>query len=571
AENDEEDSLHAGAEICLTEPVEPRELVTVVRVLLRLHSTERGLLESEARWRSFVESNIVGVLIVENGRIVEANEAFLRMVGYTQEDLRTQNITWQTITPPEGHELSLRALEELRRTGSAAPFEKQYIRKDGGRVWVTIGCVAIDETLTRWMCFVLDISERKRAEEERELAFVREHHARTVAEQATRLKDEFLANLSHELRTPMNAIVGWAHLLRTGKLDEAQKVRAFEAIERAARSQAQLIEDLLDVSRIVSGKLRLTIQTLDLAPLLNAWVENQRLAAQAKGVTLQVQLPGVPVMINGDANRLQQVVWNLLSNAIKFTPSGGRVTVKLERVGDNAEITVADTGEGISPDFLPYVFDRFRQADGTSTRRHSGLGLGLAIVRHVTELHGGSVRAHSEGEGRGATFVLTIPLSRAELANERARSALVPPESRRSAGNTVRVLVVDDHEETREVLAAILERNGFIYRVASCASDALMLLDAWRPDVVVSDISMPGMDGYEFARRLRERSREMGGEVPALALTAFARGEDQAAALKHGYQAHIAKPVNPDDLVRAILSLAERAHTHRLDSSTRGH
>ena len=554
--HDQITGLEGGAEIYLTEPIEPVELTTVVKVLLRLHSTERGLVQSEARWRSFVDSNIIGVVICRMDRVIEANDSFLRLIGYTQADLADPGIFWPAITAPESLERSRSANIELRRRGNIAPFEKEYIRKDGTRVWAMVGAAAIAETDDRWMAFIMDISDRKHAAVEREAAYQREHAARTQAEEATRLKDEFLANLSHELRTPMNAIIGWTHLLKSGRLDDAQRQRAMESIDRGARSQAKLIEDLLDVSRIVSGKLSLTLTPVDLRAVLSAALDSQRPAAQAKNIRLDM-VSAADCAVMGDVGRLQQVFLNILSNALKFTPAGGQVSVTLESTPDSARVTIADSGEGIAPEFLPYVFDRFRQADGTSTRNHMGLGLGLAIVKHVAEVHGGNVVAKSEGQGKGAAFIVTLPLAgeiegqpRGPLADRMPGSPQVP-----QTALGIRVLVVEDDIETRDILAAILERAGFSYRVATRASEALTVLDDWQPDVILSDIGMPDMDGYDFARQLRARPAAQGGHIPALALSAFARAEDRELALRSGYQAHIAKPVDPADLVKAIATL----------------
>ena len=463
--------LEGGAEIYLTEPVEPIELTTVVKVLLRLHSTERGLVQSEARWRGFVDSNIIGVAICRLDRIVEANDAFLRLIGYTQQDLADPGLTWPGITAPESLERSKAASLELRKRGNIAPFEKQYIRKDGTRAWAMVGAAAISESDDRWMSFIMDISDRKHAAVEREAAYQREHAARTQAEEATRLKDEFLANLSHELRTPMNAIIGWTHLLKSGRLDDAQRQRAMESIDRGARSQAKLIEDLLDVSRIVSGKLSLTITPVDLRAVLNAALDSQRPAAQAKNIRLEMGSAAPDCAVMGDVGRLQQVFLNILSNALKFTPAGGQVNVTLESTTDCACVSIADSGEGIAAEFLPYVFDRFRQADGTSTRNHMGLGLGLAIVKHVVEMHAGTVVARSEGTEKGATFIVTLPLAgevegqpRGPIAN-RMPGSHVP-----TTALGIRVLIVEDDIETRDILAAILERAGFSYRVATRAN-----------------------------------------------------------------------------------------------------
>jgi len=552
--------LEGGAEIYLTEPVEALELSTVVKVLLRLHSTERGLVQSEARWHSFVDSNIIGVVICRADRIIEANDAFLKLVGYTQEELTNPGITWRQLTAPESLEKSEAAAGELRSRGNIAPFEKQYLRKDGTRVWAMVGAAMIIDTEDRWMSFVLDISDRKHAAVEREAAFTREHAARRQAEEATRLKDEFLANLSHELRTPMNAIIGWTHLLKTGRLDDSQRQRAMESIDRGARSQAKLIEDLLDVSRIVSGKLNLALVPVDVRAVLEAALESQRPAAQAKNVKLDWASPPPEIAVEGDVGRLQQVFLNILSNAVKFTPGGGEIRATLDRTADEARIIIEDTGEGISAEFLPYVFDRFRQADGTSTRNHTGLGLGLAIVKHVVEMHGGSVRADSAGSGKGSTFTVSLPLP--ESLEGRPRGPIadrMPGTYAAQGGLGVRVLVIEDDSETRDMLAAMLDRGGFSYRVATRASEALSVLDDWLPDVIVSDIGMPDMDGYEFVRLLRARPAAQGGEIPALALSAFARTEDRELALRNGYQAHVAKPVEPADLVKAITALTGKS------------
>jgi signal transduction histidine kinase len=387
-------------------------------------------------------------------------------------------------------------------------------------------------------------------------ALEKERAARAQAEEATRLKDEFLANLSHELRTPMNIIIGWAHLLRAGPLNEQQKLRAAESIERAARSQAQLIEDLLDVSRIVTGKFRLKMQDVDVGSVLRMAVESLRLVAHAKQVVLTFAQPGTAAMVRGDADRLQQVFWNLLSNAVKFTPAGGCVDAQLEQTGDHIRIKIVDTGVGIAREFLPYVFDRFRQADSTSTRQHTGMGLGLAIVRHVVELHGGKVHADSPGENMGSTFTVTLPM-RAAASAENSGDGTAEDEMEPAASGT-RVLLIEDDPDAREVAVAGLEKAGFELRSAGSAREALAILDVWQPDVVVSDIGMPGMDGYEFIRELRSRGPSRGGHVPALALTAFARLEDVARARANGYDGHISKPVNPKDLAATIVELRRR-------------
>ena len=403
--------------------------------------------------------------------------------------------------------------------------------------------------------------ERKRLEEQLR------RRAEQLAE-ANRLKDEFLATLSHELRTPLTSILGWAKLMRTESFDPQLSARALEIIERSAVAQSQLINDLLDVSRIITGKLRLVAQPVELAPIIAATVDSLRPTADARGVQLEVSLDAeTNGQVSGDADRLQQVIWNLLSNAIKFTPKAGSVRVGLRRSGSHAEITVSDTGQGISPEFLPYIFDRFRQADGSITREHGGLGLGLAIVRHLVELHGGTIRAESEGLERGSTFRVSLPLmalrsgADGRLASREATGASdgVVANKRENLLAGLRVLVVDDDADTRALLVTTLEQSG-AESVASAASahDALGALRRFAPDILVSDIGMPVVDGYELIRRIRARSPEEGGRVPAAALTAYAAPDDRQRALDAGYDLHISKPVEPSELVAAVARLAGR-------------
>jgi PAS domain S-box-containing protein len=558
-DEDQKNGLKGGADIYLTEPLEPKELETVVNVLLRLRRTEAGLAENEKRWQRLVDANVVGVVVVEDNRITEANELFLSMLGYTREELQQGRITIQSITPPEQLEATEQLLADVVEHGSCAPFEKEYVRKNGLRVNVVVGGAVLDRRRRRWMMLVLDMSEHKRMEMEREQALARERTAREQAEEATRLKDEFLANLSHELRTPMNIIIGWGHLLRHGALDEGQRRRAAEAIERAARSQAQLIEDLLDVSRIVTGKFRLTMQDVEVGPVLKQAVESIRLVAHAKQVVLTLSQKAGDAKVTGDPDRLQQVFWNLLSNAVKFTSGGGCVDVRLDRSETHVRITVTDTGIGIAREFLPYVFDRFRQADSTSARRHAGMGLGLAIVRHAVELHGGSVHADSPGENAGTTFTVLLPLLTYSSAADGGRPEDTDPlEIAHTPHRPTRVLLIEDDADAREVAAAGLEGAGFELRAVSTGREALEILEHWPADVVVSDIGMPGMDGYEFIRQLRARPPERGGRVAALALTAFARLDDSARARSSGYQGHLSKPISPQDLAVAIASLKRR-------------
>jgi signal transduction histidine kinase len=407
-----------------------------------------------------------------------------------------------------------------------------------------------------------EIAVRHWAEEERARLLLREQELRRQAEDANRMKDEFLATLSHELRTPLNAMLGWAQVLRLGKLDSEAAARALETIERNARAQAQLIADLLDVSRIITGKLRLDLQPVELPRIIEATLESVRPGADAKGVHLDISLDRLTSPVLGDSDRLQQVVWNLLSNAIKFTPAGGKVMVHLRETAGSAEIRVADTGAGIRQDFLPYVFDRFRQAESTITRSHGGLGLGLSIVRHLVELHGGSVAVHSEGEGKGAAFTVRLPVRQA--TSESAESLDETLDTKVRVWSTkgllagVRVLVVEDEDDTRDLLAISLEQCGAEVTAVSSAADALASLDQRPPDVLVSDLAMPDEDGFSMIRKIRAREPGKGGNVPAAALTAYARTEDRVRALAAGFQRHLPKPIDPSDLIAAVASLAGR-------------
>jgi CheY-like chemotaxis protein len=374
---------------------------------------------------------------------------------------------------------------------------------------------------------------------------------RAKAEAANRIKDEFLAVLSHELRSPLNPILGWTKLLRTGRLDATKTQQALETIERNAKLQAQLIEDLLDVSRILQGKMTLNVAPVNLAATIEAALETVRLAAEAKHIQIQTTFNPISGTVSGDTNRLQQVVWNLLSNAVKFTPSGGRIEVQLAQVGTYAQIQVKDTGKGINPDFLPYVFDYFRQEDGTTTRQFGGLGLGLAIVRHFTELHGGTVQADSPGQNLGAIFTIRLPLNIVEP--EPSCDHRHPESATDLAG--VHVLVVDDDADMRELAAFTLMQSGAEVTTAASAAQALTLLNQSVPDLLLCDIGMPEMDGYSLIQQIRTWSPEQGGTIPAIALTAYAGEINQQQALAAGFQMHISKPVEPEELVKAIARL----------------
>jgi signal transduction histidine kinase/CheY-like chemotaxis protein len=396
--------------------------------------------------------------------------------------------------------------------------------------------------------------------------------ARIAAETANRLKDEFLATISHELRTPLNAILGWARLLRGGKLEEEKREQAIEIVERNALSQQQIIEDILDVSRIITGKLRMEVAPVELAAVIEAAIDSIKPSAAAKGVRLQPVIRSGSNLVLGDANRLQQVAWNLLSNAVKFTPRGGRVQITLERADSHAEITVRDTGKGISKEFLPYVFERFLQADSSSTRQYGGLGLGLAIVRHLTELNGGTVTASSPGENQGATFVVRLPLAiiheKESVWAQRERRV---PEGSEPVGTArynvdlagIRVLAVDDEADARDLLTIVLSQHSATVKVVPTVQEAMQAIAEWKPHVIISDIGMSEEDGYALIRKVRALPREQGGRTPAAALTAYARSEDRLKALSAGYQTHVTKPVDPAELVAVVASLAGRVRGER--------
>ena len=381
-----------------------------------------------------------------------------------------------------------------------------------------------------------------------------EHAARAQAETASSLKDEFLSTASHELRTPLNAILGWARLLSSGALEPSAYARAFETIERNARAQVQLIEDILDGSRIITGKLRLEMRSLDMTEVVQAAVDAIKPAAAAKNIRIDLRIDPEATRIYGDADRLQQVIWNLVNNAIKFTDKGGSVAVDLWRLDTSIALSVSDNGKGISPDFLPYIFERFRQADGSNTRRYGGLGLGLALARHLVEAHGGTVRAESAGEGQGATFTVLLPVQavyvRDPHSDHPSRSALEPVQTTVSLAG-VTALITDDEPDARELVATVLEASGARVFAASTAAEALELLATETIDVLISDVGMPDVDGYELLKQVRG----LGGNaarVPAIALTAYARELDRNRALQAGFDAHVAKPVAPAVLLRAV-------------------
>jgi signal transduction histidine kinase/ActR/RegA family two-component response regulator len=430
-----------------------------------------------------------------------------------------------------------------------------------------IAPVIVDDAVIGTVSMIDDVTERVERENRLVELLLKEQALRAEAESANRAKDEFLAIVSHELRTPLNAILGWVQILRSGKFDNEASAHALETIERSAKAQTRLIDDILDASRIINGKLHLDLRPVDLASIVEAAIDTVRPAADTKSIQIETDLGSWVGPVSGDPSRLQQIIWNLLYNAIKFTPPRGLVQIRLRLIDSQVEFTVTDTGQGIKPEFLPHVFDRFRQADSSTTRKQGGLGLGLAIVRQLVEMHSGTVFANSEGEGRGATFTVRLPLiavhgSDEPVVTKPAEATDVrPPKVKGNATDlprleNLRVLVVDDESDTREILTIILTQCGAELRAASNASDALESLKRWRPDVLVSDVGMPGEDGYLLISRVRALRPEDGGRTPAVALTGYAGPEARLRLLSAGYNMHVTKPVELSELVMVVASLA---------------
>lgn len=520
---------------------------------------EEDLRQREMQLRCLVDANIIGIIFATLDRITEANDAFLDMVGYTREELVAGEIYRQKITPPEYADLDQQGLEDLLSFGVCTPFEKEYIRKDGSRVPILIGGALVQREPMSWVCFILDLTQMKQLEKT----------LRQQAEelqQANRLKDEFLAILSHELRSPLNPILGWSTLLKTRKFNEAATIRGLETIERNARLQIQLIDDLLDVSRIIRGKLSLIFTPVNLVSVIDAAWETVQLTAEDKSIQIHKQLESNVGQVLGDFYRLQQVVGNLLSNAIKFSSSDSCIEVGLSVMSEEdslpnyAQITVRDRGLGISPEFLPYVFESFQQADSSTTRKYGGLGLGLAIVRHLVELHGGTVAANSLGEGQGATFIVRLPLMRKEEIKDEKKLRAESEKLNYSLLSGVQLLIVDDDADTLEFVRLLLEPYGAIAILATSATEALGVLTKSRPDILISDLGMPQMDGYSLIRLIRAMSPEEGGEILAIALTAYTGEIVQQQVLAAGFQKHIPKPVEATTLLTSIVDLLEQRH-----------
>jgi PAS domain S-box-containing protein len=526
--------------------------------------TERKRAEEELRVSQAQLTNMIGsamdaiITIDANQRVMIFNAAAEKMFCCPAHDAIGHSI--DRFIPERfhaAHRGHIRAFEETGVTDrSMGALGALFgFRADGHEFPIEASISQIEVKGEKLFTVILrDITERKRAEHEHEQLLSSAHAARTEAELANRTKDEFLATVSHELRTPLNAMVGWARMLRAGKLDENKVNHAIEIIDRNAKAQAKLIEDILDVSRIVAGKVRLDPLPVELRQIIEAAVDSIRPAADSKQVQLKLDLDSAMGMVSGDAARLQQVVWNLLSNAIKFTPNDGQVEIQLKEIGANVQISVSDTGEGIMAEFLPHIFDRFRQADSSTTRKHSGLGLGLAIVRHLVELHHGTVDAYSAGERQGARFTVTLPIMRVHMKEPVEHYGLGDSERKQSkvALNGLRILYVEDDVDSRQALAAVLMQYDAEVRTVATVHEALGLLTNWRPDLLISDIGLPDEDGYDLIRKVRARQPEDGGTIPAIALTGYAGVSEHELALSAGYQKYLVKPIKPENLAEII-------------------
>ncbi|HEY9623953.1 MAG TPA: PAS domain S-box protein [Crinalium sp.] len=514
---------------------------------------EQSLRESEWRFRRVMESNMIGMgFWTLAGEITEANDALLHLIGYTREEFLAEKPCWRDLTPSEYVELDEQALEQIRQTGVCIPYEKEYLRKDGSRVSVLCGSAAFHKTAENGVFFLLDLSDRKQVEKERDRLLQLERAARAEAEAANRVKDEFLMVLSHELRTPLNPILGWTKLLKTRQFAPGMVTHALDTIERNAQQQAQLVEDLLDVSRILQGKLTLNCCPVHLVEVIQGAIASVQLSAQAKAIAIEAHLDPTVLPVLGNQERLQQIVWNLLSNAVKFTPNGGQVDVSLTSMGKCAQIQVVDTGKGIEASFLPYVFDYFRQADGSTTRTFGGLGLGLAISRHLVELHGGTIEAASEGLGKGAIFTLRLPIPPEDPAPLPNCSTPMSPEG---VLNKKRVLLAAAKDDTRDLIAVVLEHAGAVVVPAASIHAVLEELARSQPDLLIGAIALLRENNYELPQQLRLWSQEFGEAIPVVALATYSNELDPQEALTNGLQHVLLESMEPDGLVGAIAQL----------------
>ena len=532
----------------------------MTQALERLSTTLRDLQVTEETIRlllSAVQQSKDSIIITTakldppHPKIVFVNPAFHQMTGYTSEE-----VLGKTPRLLQGPRTDRTLLDDLRQhLSDGMPFHGEAInyRKDGTEFYIEWHITPIrnvNHTITHFVAIQRDITARKLMEQERDRLLQQEQATRAEAEAANRIKDEFLAMLSHELRTPLTPILGWSRLLQTNKLSKAKLQEALATIEQHAKRQTQLVDDLLDLSRIIRGKLALNLTCVTLVAPIAAALETVRLAAEAKSIHIKTMLDVTAGQVMGDAGRLQQVFWNLFANAIKFTPSGGYIKVELERVDGYAQIIVSDTGQGISAEFLPFVFDRFRQEDSSITRRFGGLGLGLAISRQIVEAHGGTLTAESPGVGQGAIFTVRLPLM---TASQQTNSHSEQIEASVDLSG-IKVLLVEDDPGTQEFVTFVLEQHQADVTATSSAQEALEALARSKPDLLVLDIGMPGVDGYTLMRQIRSMMPQ-GGQIPAIALTAYAGEQDQQQALAAGFQMHVPKPIEPEELVAVVARL----------------
>jgi len=521
---------------------------------------EEDLRQSEERYRTVFESMNDGFCVIEmlfddqnqpiDYRFLEINPVFEQQTGLKQAKGKTVR---QLLPQLEDHWFEIYG--QVALTGESIRFEEG---SDVMSRWFDVSAFRIEPPESRKVALLFkDISERKQVERERDRLFEQEQATRAEAERANRIKDEFLAVLSHELRSPLNPILGWTKLLQTRNFDQARTAEALAIIERNAKLQTQLIDDLLDIAKILRGKLSMDMAPVNLTGIIASAIDTVKAAALSKSILLYPDLPNIG-WVSGDTKRLQQIVWNLLSNAIKFTPSGGRIELCLTQVGDEAEIIVRDTGKGIHPDFLPHIFESFQQEDLSITRKYGGLGLGLAIVHQLVADHGGSITAESPGEGLGATFTVRLPLLNATADIQRSEEPLPQPAPDLTG---IRVLAVDDDPDARELVTVLLSQYGAEVLTVASAAEVLANLETFQPDLLVSDIGMPEVDGYSLIQQIRSRPAEKGGRIPAIALTAYAREIDQQRVIRSGYQRHVTKPLDPEQLAQTVVALVQRHRT----------
>ncbi|HYJ87608.1 MAG TPA: PAS domain S-box protein [Pyrinomonadaceae bacterium] len=534
--------------------------VGIKRDITSRKQTEAALQRNEAQLTDFFENSAVAMHWVgPDGTVIRVNQAELDMLGYERGEYEGHHIAEFHVDPGVIHDI----LKRLQAGEVLKNYEAQLRCKDGSIKDARINSSAYfeNETFIHTRCFTHDNTERKRAQRESEELFKRERAARAEAEKANRLKDEFLATLSHELRTPLNAVIGWSRMLNSGRLDSDSSNHALEVIERNAWAQKQIIEDILDVSRVITGKLQLNLGPVDLVAVVDAALDAMRPALEAKDIKIETIIDASLRMVSGDADRLQQVVWNVLSNAAKFTPAGGQVEICVSQGTTHVLVQVKDSGPGIDPAFLPHVFERFRQADGSTTRTHGGLGLGLAIVRHLVELHGGTITVENRDDGPGASFTIRLPLPSGELRQEAlvsAASIFKEAQSEPPSLEGLQILLVDDETDTLDLISVELAQYGAKVTAVASADEALRALEESGFDLLISDIGMPNTDGYDLIRQIRKLEGNQNQRIPAVALTAYARIQDRMRAILAGFSTHIAKPVEANELVTVVAGLAGR-------------